>query len=347
MKKIKPIGAPPATMLHLGERRAETAQLRLTTYDEDHVSSVRVDSIDEIEFSDDDKMHWLEVSALHDVALVVSVCEALGIHPLIGEDVLNTNSAPKFDDVSDGLFTLLKVPVLSETGEEEVHQLSFFLKENLLITFSENGLEFVEPLHKRLKKEGSRIRAKSGDYLAWAVMDLAVDHVLAAMDRTQDRLEVMELAAVENEIIPDLAEIHGARREVAKIHRIARPLRDITNDFCRSKSHLIHDSSAMYFDDLHDHSMQGLEMAEHLRDHAASLRELYFTINSNRMNEVMKVLAGISVIFLPLSFLVGLYGMNFDFMPELHWHWGYPVLLLVMITLVLSMIWVFKKKKWF
>jgi len=340
----KEVGAPPASLVHVGERHAEEFQIRVTSYNEAINETEIYSTVSELPECPDDRRVWIQVSGLHEAEEIGALCRRFKIHPLVAEDILNTEGMPKSEDLNSYLFSRVKVPVGGY--DFEVRQVSVILTRGVVISFTEDNDSLFAPLHRRLGVEGSRIRSRGGDYMAWAILDVISDTSLACIDRLEDSLGGIEDQILSGNNLPDLVEVHGARRKVARIYRIVRPFRDVANQFKHGKSPLLSDEVSPFFGDLSDHGNQAVEFVEFLREHATSLRELYYTTTSHRMNEVMKILASVSAIFLPLTFLAGMYGMNFEFMPELHWRWGYPVLLFVFVILGVSLVCLFRKKGW-
>jgi magnesium transporter len=341
----KAVGAPPATLVHMGRRHVENFRLQVTHYNGEGVEDFEIASVSELPVLPTETRRWINVVGLHEEKQIGDLCQKFGVHLLVAEDILNTGSMAKYEDLGSHLFTSVKVPILHEEVTEERH-LSIITTADTVVTFCEEESTLFQPLRHRLQVDGSRIRLRGTDYFNWAVLDVVSDTVLMVINELEKELETTEDQISGGDLLPDLVEVHGSRRRVARLYRIARPFRDIVNQLCNSESPLMSERSTPYYRDLYDHAIQAVEFTEFLRDHAASLRELYYTTTSHRMNEVMKILAAISAIFLPLTFLAGLYGMNFDFMPELHWKWGYPVLLVIFITLGTTLVRLFRKKNW-
>jgi len=342
---IREIGAPPATLIHIGHRYVDEFKLEVTHYGENSVSHLIVPDVKELPPLAEGNRCWINLVGLHDEEQVEELCRRFGIHPLVIEDILNTGSMPKSDDLGTYIFTSIKLPAIEGNEVNERH-VSVVMTGDTVITFSEEESPLFEPLHRRLQVGGSRIRLRGTDYFNWAVLDIIADTLLTVIDEVEDELEKIEDQITTGEELPNIVEVHGTRRQVARLYRIARPFRDIVQQFINSESLLMTENSGAYYRDLADHSLQAVELTEFLRDHSASLRELYYTTTSHRMNEVMKILAAISAIFLPLTFLAGLYGMNFDHMPELHWKWGYPLLLAIFVALGATLAGFFRKKNW-
>ena len=342
------IGAAPASLVHVGEKRMHGIKVSSTIYGKDRYDVFENVEPSDLPIVDDGGQRWIQVRGLSDTAGIARICKTFGVHPLVVEDILNAESNPKVEEYEDHIFTSVKLAWQDPlTHRLDVHQISLVLTQGTVISFIEDEIDVFAPLTHRLEMKGSRVRLRGSDYLAYALLDIVADTSLAFIDELEDRLELIEADISSEGALPDLKTVHGTRRQVAEVHRLVRPFRDVSNHFINSGSPLIAETTQPYLRDLHDHAVQAVELTEFLRDHAASLRELYYTTTSHRMNQVMKVLAAISVIFLPLSFLAGVYGMNFVHMPELQFKYGYPILLFsfVLIGSVLAV--VFKRKGWF
>jgi magnesium transporter len=347
MRERKPIGAPPETLMLSGIRRAEYTKLKWTCYDQESCKTVELNSISEIGEIDKTKNYWLDLSGLHDGELVGAICQFFSINKMVGEDVMNTNSLAKLEEFENFIYISQKVPF--EGGEEdlEVHQLSLVIMENVLISFIEEESDFFLPIYKRVNVAGSRMAKFGVDYLAWALMDLCVDQTLSYISQLEMGLERVESMIIDGKSLPDLPDVHYARNEATLLYRALRPFRGVVQHLNTIDHPLFKESTKVYITDLLDHVGFAIESSEFLREHGASLRELYYTTTSHRMNEVMKVLAIVSGIFMPLSFLAGVYGMNFENMPELSHEYGYFIILCVFLLLASSMIMTFKKRGWF
>lgn len=348
MVSQKHIGAAPASLIHVGTQRETHVSLQLTHYAPNSIESEEIESIAPLSTLPKEQQTWLEVSGLHEPQVIGDTCDILDIDGLVAEDILNTHSSAKIDDLGDSILCVVKLPSLSkDTNELEIKQVSILLKQNLLVTFTEEQSTLFNPIHKRLRAKNSRMAGQITSYLLWAIIDIIVDHILHFLQTIEDEIEQLDYTISTENKLPELSRIHTVRRNVATVHRAIRPLRDIVSFFEKTDSDLFNDSTAPYFKDLQDHAKQVIEHTEFLRDHAASLRELYYTLTSHRMNEVMKVMAVLSAIFLPLSFVAGVYGMNFANMPELQWQWGYPAILVFFLLLATGLVVLFKKRGWF
>ena len=347
MNTQKPIGAAPATLIHVGDQMVDHVSLKVTRYFGDELCTKNYDKVEDLPTLHSDFNYWIDITGLHKASVIEKFCELYDFDKLAGEDVLNTNTSAKVEEFDASIFAVLKVPFMGEENETSIHQLSLLLKPNLLITFSEGEEGFFSPIYKRMLNFKGKLVNSSSDYLACAVMDLVTDQVLHILSNYEEELDNMEADLINDKTIPALSKVHGLRREIAKLQRAIRPQREVVNYFINSDSELLSPKTKPYFRDLYDHSLQVAELLDFLREHASSLRELYYTTTSHRMNETMKVMAGISVIFLPMSFLAGVYGMNFSNMPEYTYSWAYPVLLCVFLIIATTLFVIFKRRGWF
>jgi magnesium transporter len=347
MRERKPIGAPPETLMFSGTRRAEKTKLKWTCYDQESCKTVELKSISEIGKIDKVKNYWLDLSGLHDGDLVGAICQFFSINRMLGEDVMNTNSLSKLEEFENFIYISQKVPFEGREEDLEVHQLSMIIMENILISFIEEESDFFLPIYKRVNVAGSRMATNGVDYLAWALMDLGVDQTLSYISQLEIGLEKIEAMIIDGKSLPDLQDVHYASSEATLLYRALRPFRGVVQHLNTIDHPLFKESTRVYINDLLDHVGFAIESSEFLREHGANLRELYYTTTSHRMNEVMKVLAIVSGIFMPLSFLAGVYGMNFENMPELKHEYGYFIMLGVFILVASTLILIFKKRGWF
>ncbi|MGI9244937.1 MAG: magnesium/cobalt transporter CorA, partial [Verrucomicrobiales bacterium] len=264
-------------------------------------------------------------------------------------DVLTTNHRPKIEDLGAQVYINLKGFVPGECGRAghfEVEQLSIFLAEGLVLTIQESEMEIFDPLIHRLEHGSGRLRRNGSDYLLWGLLDSVVDHYLLSVAAMEAQIETLDEQLMSDPIAVDIRSIHGLKAEILQMQRLIRPSRELVGHLERGESPLVAEGNRIYFRDLYDHTLRCVEDIDVLRESINGLRDYYLSAVSNRMNEVMKVLTCISTIFLPLTFLAGVYGMNFHRMPELGWRWGYPALLGVFFVAASVMFYLFRKNKW-
>ena len=318
-----------------------------TCYDSERLERVPVTKAEDLTKTEEEQVKWLNWGGICDTEELAKIFTTFGLHPLMGEDVLNRESRSKFDESTGRFFVVLKIPVaMNELGLVESVHFALHWKDNTVLTFSEIQLDFLSDLDRRLDDPARRVRGQKADYLVWAILDLIVDHNQRFVDHLEERVEELEDQLMDSRQAVELEEIHELKNEVVQTIRLLRPCREITTSMMAADAVINGQNVLCYFQDLHDHASQAVEELEHLREKSSSLRELYFTMTSFRMNEVMKVLTSLSAIFLPLTFLTGIYGMNFAHMPELAWRWSYPLFLLFLALLATVLALYFKKKKW-
>jgi magnesium transporter len=347
-KRANKTGLSPGTLIHIGERKIEDVKITLVDYDQDHLEEKVVHQVEEcFPFINTDAATWLQVHGLHQVEVIKTLGERFGIHALVLEDILNTEQRPKLEDFEQYIFIVLKI-VNFVHGRNEIaaDQLSIILGSNFLISFHERENGIFQSVRERIRSGKGRLRNNGVDYLAFALLDSVVDHYFVILDTLQERIEDLEERLIVDSDEHSIQDIHELRREVILLRKSVWPLRELISAMQRQETPLITDFTDVYLRDLYDHVMQVIDTVEVFRELLASLLEIYLTSISNRMNAVMKVLTMIATIFIPLTFIAGIYGMNFEFMPELHWRWAYPLVWGVMLVLGAVMLIYFKRKKW-
>jgi magnesium transporter len=337
-------------LVHVGEARVAAMLAECLRYDDNSVeksTTAEVAEILEQVRRTDGKRLWLRVVGLHEAEKIGELLTALGIHPLTQEDVLNTNHRPKIEDHGEQLFLTLKCFVHSAADERfDIEQLSIFLADGLVITFQESATNIFDPLVYRLEHGSGRLRRNGSDYLLWGLLDAVVDHYLLSLAAIESKVEAVDRQLMADPTGLDIRSIHGLKAELLNMQRLIRPSRELVGHLERGESPLVTESNRIYFRDLYDHALRCVEDIDVLRESINGLRDYYLSAVSNRMNEVMKVLTCISTIFLPLTFLAGIYGMNFEWMPELGWRPGYPTLWAVFIIGAGTMFYLFRKNRW-
>ncbi|MGI6353688.1 MAG: magnesium/cobalt transporter CorA [Lentisphaerae bacterium] len=289
---------------------------------------------------------WINIAGLGDIQLIQDIGNALNLHPLTLEDAVSVPQRPKVDDYDSHLFITLKMLHPGQDGIT-VEQISLFLLKNTVVTMQEFNNEALEPVRIRLRYGSSKIRTMGADYLTYAIIDTVVDNYFPCLEQLAEQTEALEEHVFKTSTQTSTLEpIHRLRREISDVRRSVWPLRGMLNALCRDPLPLLGNHVRPFFRDCLDHTMQILENLDSNREAAAALMEVHLSMLSNRMGEVMKVLTIISTIFIPLTFLAGVYGMNFDYMPELRWRWGYLVCWAVMLACAAGMVWIFKKQGW-
>jgi len=347
-KRSQKAGLPPGTLIHIGERKTEKPRIRIIDYNEEQVEEKEAKTIEEcFPFKDKPTVTWINIDGIHQVDIIEKLGSYFGLHPLLLEDILNTEQRPKMEDFGDYIFFVLKMLYLGDDKEDmEAEQVSLILGSNFVISFQEREGDVFAPVRDRIRKHKGRIRKAGSDYLAYALLDAIVDNYFLILENVGEKIEDTEQRLA---IKPDpetLMSIRELKKEMIFLRKSIWPLREVINGLDRSESPLIHESTNAYLRDVYDHTIQIIDTVESFRDMISGMLDIYLSSLSNKMNEVMKVLTIFASIFIPLTFIAGLYGMNFRFMPELEWQWGYFAVLFVMVLAGGSMLLYFRRKKW-
>jgi len=347
-RKVRKTALPPGTLIFTGEQKMDQVEIHLIDYDSDSIHEKELKDIEKaFPFKDLPTVTWVNVNGLHDVTLIEKLGKYYAIHPLILEDILSVNQRPKMEDSGNILFIVLKMLRYQEATESiESEQVSLILGKSFLFTFQEKPGDVFEPVRDRLRHHKGRIRTLGPDYLAYALIDAIVDNYFLVLEKMEDRIEVLEERLVQNPSDDILQTLHRLKREMIYLRKAVWPLRELLSGLERSESTLIQQSTRVYLRDVYDHTIQIIDTIESYRDIISGMLDTYLSSVSNKMNEVMKVLTIISTIFIPLTFIAGIYGMNFVYMPELSWKWSYPLVWLLMIGVGSIMVVFFRKKKW-
>jgi magnesium transporter len=341
-------GAPPGGLAHAGPRRVERVRLRLFEYDADRLEETEVHTVEDVlSIRDKPPVGWLNVDGLHDEEVLREVRDHFDIHLLAMEDVVTLGQRAKMEEYDGYLFFVL--PMLSfdeETLTVHTEQLSLILGPTWVLTFQERVGDVFEPVRERIRTAYGRIRQRGADYLAYALMDAVVDRYFVILEKLGDVAEDLDLLVMEDPAPEILHRINHLKRELLLLRKSVWPMREALSSFARTEHPLVRDATQIFIRDVYDHAVQVIDTVETLRDLAGGMTDLYLSSLGQRTNEVMKVLTIMASIFIPLTFLAGIYGMNFDFMPELHQRWAYPSLLGIMVLLAGFMVYYFKKKGW-
>jgi magnesium transporter len=341
-------GLDPGSLVYVGKPKTGKPRLSVLDYDAENFLEKTAASPEEcFPFRDTATVTWINVDGVHDPAIVEKIGGHFGLHPLIQEDILTTSQRPKMEDLGDLIYIVLRMLEYDETsGEVRTDQLSLVLGRNFLISFQEEEGDMFDPIRDRIRKAKGRIRKQGPDYLAYALLDAVVDQYFVVLEKLGERIETLEEALVSDPRKETLHEIHKLKREMIYLRKSVWPLRELVAGLERAESGLIQPSTDIFLRDVYDHAIQVIDNVETFRDMLSGMVETYLSSVSNRMNEVMKVLTIISTIFIPLTFIVGVYGMNFQHMPELGWKWGYFIVWGVIAVIALAMLQFFRRKKW-
>lgn len=338
---------PPGTVQYQGARKTDQVSITVFDYKDDSFQERTITDIrDCLPYRDTDTVTWINIDGLHDTEALKLLNDHFGIHLLVQEDIVNTYQRPKVEDFGDYLFIVMHM--LSSPGEGfhiQSEQLSLVLGRNFVISFQEIPGDVLDPVRERLRKGKGRIRAGGADYLAYALLDAVVDHYFLILEKFGELIEDLEEDLLDHPSPDHLRQTHRCKREMILMRRTVWPLRELVGYLERAETPLIQAKTGPFLRDVYDHTVQVAEAVETFRDMLTGLQDLYLSSISNRMNEIMKVLTIAAVVFAPLTFIAGIYGMNFEFMPELGWRYGYPAVWAVMLITTLGMVAFFRKRK--
>jgi magnesium transporter len=348
-------GLPPGTPVYIGEERTEQVKITIIDYDNDMFEVHEVETVEEcLPYKDKPGMTWINVEGIHDISIVEKLGACFGLHPLIVEDIVNTGQRPKVDISDDYIFIVMKVITWDQTDKViQVEQVSLVLGRNFVITFQEQDGDIFNAVINRIKSNKGRIRRLGADYLVYSLMDGIVDNYFKVLENIGEDIEDMEEELVDNPTPETVHKIHFIKREMIFLRKSVWPLREIVSSLEREETPLIQETTIIYLKDIYDHTIQVIDIIETYGDIISGMLDVYLSSISNRMNAVMKVLTIIATIFIPLTFIAGIYGMNFNTekspfnMPELNWYYGYPFVLGLMAAIGFIMLILFKRKKWF
>lgn len=348
-RRVKKPGTAPGTLVHTGPRRIEQVRLSVMEYDEQDFRERELTDLDaEWPVGTPPGLDWLNMDGLHEVELIRNVGERLGIHGLVLEDIVSLGQRAKAEEHQGYLFIVM--PMLALAGPEEMvqeEQVSMVLGPQWLLTFQERAGDAFDPVRERIRTSGTRMRTSGADYLAYALVDAVVDRYFSILEQIGQATEQVELEVMADPDPATMHRLHALKREIMILRRAVWPVRDMVNALLRTDSPLVAQTTKVYLKDVYDHVVQVIDTVESLRDVVNGLVDLYLSQVSYRTNEVMKVLTIMASIFIPLTFLAGVYGMNFAHMPELAMPWAYPAVLGVMAAVALTMMVYFKRKRWF
>ncbi len=347
-KRSRKAGLPPGTLIHIGEKKTEEIKITIMDYDESQFQEKEAKSFDEcFPYKGRPTVTWINIDGIHQVETLEKLGECFELHPLTLEDILNTDQRPKIEDFGDYMYIVLQMFSYDDRNNEIItEQVSLILGRNFVLSFQENIGDVFNQIRERIRSGKGKIRKMGADYLVYALLDAIVDNYFIILEKIGEQIEFIEERLIINPASETLNNIHKLKREMLFLRKSVWPLREVISGMERGESSLIKGTTKIYLRDVYDHNIQIIDTIETLRDMLSGMLDIYLTSISNRLNAVMKVLTIIATIFMPLTFLAGIYGMNFKYMPELEWEWGYPLILLVMSTIGISMLFYFKRKKW-
>jgi magnesium transporter len=345
-KRSRKSGLPPGTLVHIGERKSETVAITVFQYNGTACEEHRPEQLDRLSPPGDDSVAWINVGGVHKVDIVEALGKQFALHPLLLEDVANTDQRPKLDDYDSYVFLVMKMLSLTERQEIAVEQVSLVLGRNYVLSFQENGTDVFQPVRERLRGGKGRLRQSGADYLLYALVDAIVDQYFAVLESIGEKIESLQQTVVADPRPETLNEIHALKRQLLFLRRAVWPLRDVMNNLSRLDCPFLQQPTQVFFRDVYDHVVQIVDTIETLREMVSASLDIYLSSVSYRLNAVMRILTVITTIFMPLSFIASIYGMNFEYMPELESRWGYPLVLAVMTAVGVGMLVLFRSKRW-
>ena len=341
-------GLAPGTVVYVGKKATKDLFIDVFDYNKDYLDEKKLKNIEEaFTYENKETITWINVNGLNHVKEIEKLGKDFELHPLILEDITNTQQRPKLEEHEEYIFVVLKMLYFDKDQNLKFENISFIQGSNYLLSFQEADGDVFDAVRDRLRNSKGRVRSNGSDYLLYALMDAIVDNYFNLMETMGDKIEELEENLFSEKPNKDLIhEIHGLKREILKIRRAVYPLREVVNQIDKVDLSLITEKTQLYLRDLYDHVIQVSESIDIQRELIWSLMDMHMTTISNRMNEVMKVLTIMATIFIPLTFIAGIYGMNFENIPELKFKYGYFVLWGVMIGIFLAMLYYFKRKEW-
>lgn len=342
------VGQPPGTLVYTGEKPTEPVRVTIIDYDETHFQEEQVQTVEAcVPFIDTESVTWIQIEGIHEIPIIEEIGECFSVDPLLLEDILSPTQLPKIEIYEDHVFICLKsLDYNAAASSVSREQISLLIGPNFVLSLQENYSEIFTSIRNRLRNGQGRIRRMQSGYLAYALIDIIVDHYFIILDEINERIQALEEEIMKDPSPEVLAKVNALRAEQLLLRRPIFPLRDVLIEILDDEIPLLGENTHPYFRDVYDHLIQVIQMLEVIRSAVSGLFDIYTSAVSHRMNEVMKVLTIVATFFIPLTFIAGIYGMNFKFMPELETQWGYPIVLLIMLSMSIGMFIFFKLKKW-
>ncbi|MBU1427289.1 magnesium/cobalt transporter CorA [bacterium] len=347
-KKLKKVGLPPGTLVHIGNKRIEKVKITIIDYDEKHFQEKEVKSAEEcFPYKDKSTITWINIDGVHEIKVIEEIGKHFNLHPLILEDIVDTDQRPKIKDFGNYIFIILKMLYYDEKDNEmKVEQVSLVLGKNYVISFQEREGDVFDAIRERNRNNIGRIRKLGADYLVYSLIDAIVDNYFSIIEKLDEEIENLEDKVIIQPNPSNVQAIHKLKRDLIFLRKSVWPLREVISFLEKGESPLVLESTNIYLRDVYGHTIQVMDTVETLRDIISGILDIYLSSINTRMNEIMKVLTIIATIFIPLTFITGIYGMNFQYMPEIKWFWGYPAVLSIMVAIGIGMLIYFKRKKW-
>jgi magnesium transporter len=347
-KRSAKAGLEPGALVYIGARDPQPLTIEAINYSPSAISRKAIQAVDCAAYQTATGVSWINIDGISDVGKLEEIGKTFDLHPLTLEDVLNTEQRPKLEEYESYLFIVLKMLRPGAVENEIIHeQVSLILYQNLLLTFQEDVAgDVFDPVRERLQNAKGRIRTLGADYLCYTLLDAVVDNYFSILETIGERIEDLEEDLIANPSSDTLSTIHHMKRELIYLRKSVWPLREVIAGLQRLDTPLMSKGTGVFLRDVYDHTIQVIDTIETYRDMLSGMIDVYMSSISNKMNEIMKVLTIISTVFIPLTFLAGVYGMNFKFMPELEHPWAYPALWVVMLAIAAGMFVFFRKRKW-
>lgn len=342
------VGQSPGALIHVGEKKVEKIKFSIIQYNEKEFNEKEDTSLEEcLNVKGKSGVSWINISGIHDPSIIENYGKYFGLHPLVQSDIMNTEIRPKFVNHEDYLQVVLKIPHFNNSGRVlELEQITLIVGKNFLLSFQETEGDIFEPIRKRIREKIGKIRQWNSDYLGYTIIDTIVDYFYVIMEDMDSQTDSLEDHLMKNPTSDTLQHIQRLKRELALLRKTIWPTREVIDGLDRSQSTLIANDTKTYLKDVYSHTIQVMDTIESLREVVGGMMDTYLSSLSNRMNEVMKTLTIIASIFIPITFIAGIYGTNFEYIPELGWHGSYFVMLAAMTIIVIIMVAYFKKKEW-
>lgn len=346
-KRGKKVGAAPGTLVHIGDISNAFTEIHYIRYDQDAVHEQEIADVQQCAHeTTSHQTGWINIDGLHNPDVVRSLGERFLIHPLVQEDILNTDHRPKIEVHDDYLYVVIKALSFNETSQRlQAEQISLIVGDNYLLTFCEQPGTVFDGVRARIRS-GRKIRELGPDYLAYALIDAVVDNYFLLLEQLGDAIEDLEEELIQRPAANIVHRIHHFKREMLLLRKAVWPMREVLSSLSRDEAIITSSDIRLYLRDVYDHSIHIIDNMETLRELLAGMLDLYVSSSSQRLNETMKTLTLFASIFMPLTFIAGVYGMNFDYMPELHWRWGYPLIMLVMAGCGAGLLYYFRRQHW-
>lgn len=349
-KRSTKAGLPPGSLVHVGMPSGQATKITVFHYNDQHFEESSVDNVDALQRQDlgNHMVNWVNMDGLENVMMLEKIGVLYDMHPLTLEDILNTDHRPKAEDYGHYFYIVFKMLSYDDKSHRiDAEQVSVVLGRGYVLSFQEKEGDVFGPLRQSLRQGKGRVRKMGADYLAYSLLDAVVDNYFCVLERVGERIELLEDLLVRESSSTTLREVHNLKREMIFLRRAVWPLREVVNNLEKSETAFLDRTTDLYLRDVYDHIFQVIDTTEIYREMLSGMLDIYLSSINNRMNEVMKVLTIIATLFIPLTFITGLYGMNFHYMPELEWPFGYPMVLLIMVAVASMMLLFFKRKNWF